>query len=154
MEKWIMFPIEGFPNYYFSPQHEIVFSENRKGTKELKWYEYQSGIKRITLYLAKQPYYVFLNQFTFDDSSKTVKIVEGRKRPRQVKVVEKVSEDPVSEEMNQVIEFFHQRENRPVRKDGFTAKFSKEILERQKEILKEEKTEKGTFYSLIQRFYA
>lgn len=147
-----MFPIEGFPNYYFSPTHEIVFSENRKGTKELKWYEYQSGIKRITLYVAKQPYYIFLNQFSYDDSTKIVRIVEGKKRPRQK--VEKVVEDPVSEEMNSVIEFFHGRENRPVRKDGFIAKFSKEILERQKEILKEEKTDKGTFYSLIQRFYA
>lgn len=151
MEKSTMFPIQGFPNYYFDPVKEIVFSENRKGTKELKWYEYESGIKRITLYLAKQPYYIFLNQFSLDDMSTEVTIVDGRKRTRVKKEKQAPKQSSSQEEL---INFFHARENRPIRKDAFISKFSKEILEENKEILIENKTDKGTFYSLIQRFYA
>lgn len=147
-----------------------VISISRNGReKTLKFYSYPSGIQRVTLYRDKIPHYIFLSQFTWDDSSDSVGIVAGRTRVRVPKAAQKalkttksgkVSEKDLpqnkenTDEQESVIEFFHTRENRPMRKDAFCAKFSKEILERQKEILKEEKTEKGTFYSLIKRFYA
>lgn len=158
-----MLRIQGYPNYCYDPNEGVVYSENKSWTtKKLKWYEYESGLQRVALYVNKKPYYIFANQFVQDENW-LIKVVEGKKRPRASKFdLPKEVENPIEEsvdwaleeEQNQIIEFFHARENRPMRKDAFVTKFSKEILERSKEILVENKTEKWTFYFLIKRLYA
>lgn len=154
-----LLPIQGFESYRFDTVNENVISFSRSREKVLKWYEYESGIKRVALYISKTPHYIFLSQFSYDDSSSEVVIRDCTRRPRASKkdlpTEEVIESSPEQKEQEELITFFHERENRPMRRDAFISKFSKEILDNHlSETLKEEKTEKGTFYSLIKRLYA
>ena len=162
-----------FGTYYFDFEernvHRLLKGDK---TKILKWAHPNPkypNTERVTLYRDKKPIYVFRKDFKTwtngeclllkDEVLKITpktEILDKSKKPVKESKEEEVVIDPIIAEQEMIINYFFDKENKPTRKDSLIKKFSKEVLDRNIDILTlvnlPEAT--GTYYKLIKRFYA
>lgn len=115
-----MKPILNFPGYYYDLLSCNVYSELQKKTTSLPltWY-CQKNSKRVSLYKDKKVFYIFQKQIILD-LEKQVFYIKKTKDFKSSNCIEEQNQD----QRQEMIKFFYERKNKPLRKDGFIKKFN------------------------------
>lgn len=143
-----MLSIQNFPGYYYDADRQVVVSQKKDHTRDLKWYEYKTGTLRVTLYFERKAHYVFSNHIVVDKEAHTC-YIDGHATP----LVPETTDSFISLQ-EEFIDFFRSRENKPIRRDALCLKFGRNNVDECAFLFDLEKNDRGTFYHLASRYYA